>query len=173
MTSLILALAGLSVTTSWRSSQRVFFSATTLLQDLYVLFVSQGVQYQKSTDRQQKEERLNTYTYSFPWSFALKVAVNSSHGNSDKHILTQSYVTSEWLLNVCYTSFERVKTAVLHVVDVLDCVSVPMEIIRLVFEPLSLGIRASTSRTDREPGSRSSSLLDHRQRYCAEMHRFL
>ncbi len=66
-------------------------------------------------------------------------------------------------MNVCYTSFERAKTAVLCGVDVLDCVSVPMEKIRFVFEPLSPGIRASISRTDREPGSRSSSLLNHHQ----------
>ncbi len=71
-------------------------------------------------------------------------------------------------MNMWYTSFERAKTAVLRGVDVLDCVSVPMDKIRLVFEPLSPGIRASITRTDREPGSRSSSLLDHLQRYCAE-----
>ncbi len=76
-------------------------------------------------------------------------------------------------MNVCDTPFERAKTAVLRGGDFLDFISVPMEKIRLVFEPLSPGIRASITRTDREPGSRSSSLLDHRQRYCAETHRFL
>ncbi len=76
-------------------------------------------------------------------------------------------------MNVCATSFEREKTALLRGGDVLDCMSVPMEKIRLVFESLSPGIRASIMRNDREPGSRSSSLLDHRQRYCAETHRFL
>ncbi len=76
-------------------------------------------------------------------------------------------------MNVCDTSFERAKTGLLRGGDVLDCISVPMEKNRLVFEPLSPGIRASITRTDREPGSRSSSLLDHRQRYCAETHRFL
>ncbi len=102
-----------------------------------------------------------------------KVAVNSSHGNSDKHMLTRSYVTSKRLMNVCDTSFKRAKTAVLRGSDVLDCISVPMEKIRLVFEPLLPGIFASITRTDRQPGCRSSSLLDHRQRYCAETHRFL
>ncbi len=76
-------------------------------------------------------------------------------------------------MNVCDTLFERAKTALLRGGDVLDCISVPMEINRLVIEPLSLGIRASITRTDRELGSRSSSLLDHRQRFCAETHRFL
>ncbi len=75
-------------------------------------------------------------------------------------------------MHVCDTSFERAKTAVLRGGDVLDCISVPMEKIRLLFEPLSPGIRASITRIDREPGSRSSSLLDDRQRYCAETHRF-
>ncbi len=67
-------------------------------------------------------------------------------------------------MNVCdtCTSFERAKTAVLRGGDVLDCIAVPMEKIRLVCEPLSPGIRASITRTDRESGSRSSSLLDHR-----------
>ncbi len=74
---------------------------------------------------------------------------------------------------VCDTSFERAKTALLRGGDVLDCITVPMEKIRLVFEPLSPEIRASITRTYREPGSRSSSLLDHRQRYYAETHRFL
>ncbi len=74
---------------------------------------------------------------------------------------------------VCDTSFERVKTALLRGGDVLDCMSVPTEKIRLVFEPLSPGNCASITRTDREPNSRSSSLLDHRRRYCAETHRFL
>ncbi len=73
---------------------------------------------------------------------------------------------------VCNTSFERAKTAVLLGGDVLDCITVPMEKIRLLFEPLSPGIRASITRIDREPGSRSSSLLNHHQRYCAETHRF-
>ncbi len=99
-----------------------------------------------------------------------KVVVNSSHGNSDKHMLTRSYVTFKRLMNVCDTSFERAKTAALRGSDVLDCISVPME---KIFEPLLPGIFASITRTDREPGSRSSSLLDHRQRYCAETHRFL
>ncbi len=76
-------------------------------------------------------------------------------------------------MNVCDTSFERAKTAVLRGGDFLDCISVPMEKIRLLFEPSSPGICASIIRTDREPGSRSSCLLDHRQRYCAETHRFL
>ncbi len=76
-------------------------------------------------------------------------------------------------MNVCDTSFERAKTALLCGSGVLDCISVPMEKIRLVFEPLSPGIHASITRTDRELGSRSSSLLDHRQWYCAETHRFL
>ncbi len=73
-------------------------------------------------------------------------------------------------MNVCDTSFERAKTALLRSGDVLDCISVLMEKIRLDFEPFSPGIRASIARNDREPGSRSSSLLDHRQRYCAETH---
>ncbi len=50
-----------------------------------------------------------------------KVAVKSSHGmerNSDKHMLTRSYVTSEWLMN---SSFERAKIAVLRGGDILDC----------------------------------------------------
>ncbi len=34
-------------------------------------------------------------------------------------------------------------------IDVLDCISVPMEKIRLAFEPLSPGIRASITRTYR------------------------
>ncbi len=102
-----------------------------------------------------------------------KVVVNSSHELSDKHMLTRSYVTFKRLMNVCDTSFERAKTAVLCGSDVLDCISVPMEKIRLVFEPLLPGIFASITRIDREPGSRFSSLLDHRQRYCAETHRFL
>ncbi len=76
-------------------------------------------------------------------------------------------------MNVCDTSFERAKTALLRGGEVLDCISVPMEKIRFVFESFSPGIRASITRNDREPGSRSSSLLDHRQRYCAETHRFL
>ncbi len=71
-------------------------------------------------------------------------------------------------MNVCDTLFERAKTALLRGGDVLDCISVPMEKIRFVFEPFSQGIRASITRNDREPGSRSSSLLDHRQRYCAK-----
>ncbi len=41
------------------------------------------------------------------------------------------------MLNVGDTSFERAKTAVLRGGDVLDCISVPMENIGLVFEPLS------------------------------------
>ncbi len=60
-------------------------------------------------------------------------------------------------MNVCDTSFERAKTALLRGDDVLDCISLPMEKIRLVFETLSPGIRASITGTDREPGSRSSS----------------
>ncbi len=76
-------------------------------------------------------------------------------------------------MNMCDTSFELAKTAVLRGGDVLDCISVPMEKIRPLFEPLSPGIRALITTTDIEPGSRSSSLLDHRQRYCAETHRFL
>ncbi len=60
-------------------------------------------------------------------------------------------------MNVCNTSFERAKTALLRGGDVLDCISVLMEKIRLVFEPFSPGIRASITRNDREPGSRSSS----------------
>ncbi len=76
-------------------------------------------------------------------------------------------------MNVCDTLFERAKTAVLCGGDFLDSISVPMEKIRLLFERLSPGIRASTTRTDREPGSRTSSLLDRRQRYCAETHRFI
>ncbi len=76
-------------------------------------------------------------------------------------------------MNVCDTSFERAKTALLRGDDVLDSISVPMEKIRLVFEPFSPGIRASITRNAREPGSRSSGLLDHCQRYCAETHRFL
>ncbi len=76
-------------------------------------------------------------------------------------------------MNVCDTSFERAKTAVLRGGDFLDCISVMMEKIRPLFEPLSPGIRASVTRTDRGPGSRSSSLLDHRQRSCVETHRFI
>ncbi len=76
-------------------------------------------------------------------------------------------------MNLCDTSFERAKTALLRGGNVLDCISVPMEKIRLVFEPFLPGIRASITKNDREPDSRSSSLLDHRQRYCAETHRFL
>ncbi len=76
-------------------------------------------------------------------------------------------------MNVCDTSFERVKTALLRGGNFLDCISVPMEKMRLLFEPLSPGICASITRNDREPGSRSSSLLDHRQRCCPETHRFL
>ncbi len=60
-------------------------------------------------------------------------------------------------MNLCDTSFERAKTALLRGGDVLDCISVPMKTIRLVFESLSPGIRASITRNDREPGSRSSS----------------
>ncbi len=40
-------------------------------------------------------------------------------------------------MNVCDTSFERAKTALLRGGDVLDCISVPMEKIRLAFEPFS------------------------------------
>ncbi len=76
-------------------------------------------------------------------------------------------------MNECDTSFERAKTALLRGGDVLDCISLPMEKIRLVFEPFSPRIRASITRNDRGPGSRSSRLLDHRQRYCAETHIFL
>ncbi len=76
-------------------------------------------------------------------------------------------------MNMCDTLFERAKTALLCGGDVLDCISSDGENQALVFEPLSPGIRASITRTDRELGSRSSSLLDHRQRYCAETHRFL
>ncbi len=61
-------------------------------------------------------------------------------------------------MNLCDTSFERAKTALLHGGDVLDCISVPMEKIRLVFESFSPGIRASITRNDREPGSRYSGL---------------
>ncbi len=68
-------------------------------------------------------------------------------------------------MNVCDTSFERAKTALLRGGDVLDCISVPMEKITLVFKPISPVICASITRTDREPGFRSSSLLDHCQRY--------
>ncbi len=76
-------------------------------------------------------------------------------------------------MNVCDTSFEIAKTALLRGGDILDCISLLMEKIRLVFEPLTPGICVSISRTDREPGSRSLSLLNHHQRYCAEMHRCL
>ncbi len=65
-------------------------------------------------------------------------------------------------MNLCDTSFERAKTALLRGGDILDCISVPMEKIRLVFESFSPGIRDSITRNDREPDSRSSSLLDHR-----------
>ncbi len=51
-------------------------------------------------------------------------------------------------MNVCDTSFERAKTAVLRGSDFLDCISVPMEKIRLLFEPLSPGMRASITTTD-------------------------
>ncbi len=53
-------------------------------------------------------------------------------------------------MNVCDTSFERAKTAVLRGGDFLDCISVLKEKIRLLFEPLSPGIRASITRTDIE-----------------------
>ncbi len=76
-------------------------------------------------------------------------------------------------MNVCATLLERAKTAVLRGGNFLDCISVPMEKITLVFKPISPVICASITRTDREPGSRSLSLLDHRQRNCAETHRFL
>ncbi len=76
-------------------------------------------------------------------------------------------------MNVCDTSFERAKTGLLRGGDFLDFISLTMEKIRALFEPLSPGIRASITRTDREPGTRSSSLLNHRRRYCAETHRFL
>ncbi len=68
---------------------------------------------------------------------------------------------------LCNTSFEGAKTGELCSGDVLDCITVMVE---KIFEPLSPGIRASITRTDREPGPRCSSLLDHRQRYCAEAH---
>ncbi len=48
---------------------------------------------------------------------------------------------------VCDASFERAKTAVLCGGDILDCTSVPMEKIRLLFEPISPGIHASITRT--------------------------
>ncbi len=76
-------------------------------------------------------------------------------------------------MNVGDTSFERAKIALLRGGDFLDCISVPMEKIRPLLESLPPEIRASITRTDREPGFRSLSLLDHRQRYCAETHRFL
>ncbi len=50
---------------------------------------------------------------------------------------------------MCDTSFEQVKTALLRGGDFLDCISVPLEKIRLALEPLSPGICALIMRTDR------------------------
>ncbi len=45
-------------------------------------------------------------------------------------------------MNVCDTSFERAKTAVLHGGDVLDCISVLMEKIRHKFLEIKLKDRS-------------------------------